>query len=143
MIITRIRTRHDGLYEPDSDGDEAMIVPVQDRHGELVDIVAWFLDKPEIWWLRLGDETPFLGTRNLAMAAYYGDPITLHPNPESWLLAGRKGVCILKWSWRLDDLFEGVGVVECSSTPLQRKLIASLRRWEHRLVVRQEPRHAT
>ena len=140
--IARILTRRDGLYEPDAAGDLAVITPVHDRHDELADLVAWWPDEPETWWLRRGDETPFLGTRNLAMAAYYGDPITLHPTPWDWLLAGRKGVCVLQWSWPLDNLFEGVGAIECSSPALRQRLVAALRRWEPRVTVRQGVRHA-
>ena len=138
----QISPSRDGTYQPDPCGQWAAITGVHDRHGELVDLVAWRPDEPGQWWLRVGDETPFLGTRRLAMAAYYHDTITLHPNPQDWLLAGREGVCVLKWSWRLDDLFEGVRVVECSNVPLQRKLISTIRKWEPRVVVRREVIHA-
>ena len=101
----RILTRRDGTYRPGPSGQWAAVTVIHNRYGELCDLVAWLPGEPEAWWLRRGDETPFLGTRNLAMAAYYGDTITLHPTPQDWLLAGRKGVCVLKWSWPLDDLF--------------------------------------
>ena len=131
-----------GLFKFDPEGEPAAIARIYDRNDELVDFVAWHPDNPGIWWLRNGDETPLLGTRNLAMAAYYGDPIRLYSTPQDWLIAGRKGACVVKWDWPLNDLFYGVGDVECSSAPLQRKLIASLRRWEPRVVVRKVVRHA-
>lgn len=130
-----------GLFKFDPKGEPAAIARIHDRNGELVDFVAWHPDNLGIWWLRYGEATPFLGTRNLAMAAYYGDAITLYQNPQEWLVAGCKGACVIKWDWPLNDLFDGVGDVECSSAPLQRKLIASLRRWEPRVVVRKRVRH--
>ena len=117
-------------------------IPVEDLVYDTVDLLAWLPDKPGTWWMWRGDETPILGSRNLAMAAYHGDSITLHQNPHEWLLGGRRGACVIKWGWPLGDLFADVGEIECSSVPLKRKLVASLRRWEPRVVVRKGVRHA-
>ena len=116
-------------------------VPVEGEVYDIVDLLAWLPDKPETWWLRRGNETPILGARNLAIAAYFGDKITLHPNPQDWLLAGGHGVCVLKWSWPLDNLFEGVGAVECDSPQLQERFVKALRRWEPPVFARQEVLH--
>ena len=159
ISIVRIAPRSDGGFDFDSKGDEAFVIrvhgfgvemigfdqegaPVEGEVYDIVDLLAWLPDKPETWWLRRGDETPILGAHSLAMAVYYGDTITLQATPEAWLLAGRKGACIIKWSWPLGDLFDGVGDVECSSAPLQRKLISALRNWEPRVVARKGLHHA-
>ena len=142
LSMVRIETNTDGHFEFAPNGESVILTRVHDRHGEVVDFVAWRPDEPGSWWLRRGDETPILGARNLAMAAYYGDPITLHPTPQDWLLAGWKGACIIKWSWPLDDLFEGVGEIWCDSEPLRQKMIAAWRRWEPPVIVRQEVRYA-
>jgi hypothetical protein len=143
IVATRIIPSCDGTYRSDPEGEWAAVTRVHDRHGELVDLVAWYLNEPGNWWLRRGDETPILGSRNLAMAAYYGDAITLHQNPQDWLLAARRGACVIKWSWPLAELFDGVGMVDCDSPELQHRFLAVLRRWEPCVTVRQWVSHAT
>ena len=63
--LARIETKDDGTYVVDPHGKLAALVPVRDRYGELVDLVAWFPDNPSAWWLRYGDECPVLGSRAL------------------------------------------------------------------------------
>ena len=157
ISIVRIAPRSDGRFDFDSKGDEAFVIRVLgfgvemiglDQHGapvegevyDIVDLLAWLPDAPGNWWMRRGDETPILGARALALAVFYGDPITLHQNPQEWLAAGRRGVCILKWSWPLDNLFEGVGAVECDSPQLQERFVKALRRWEPPVFVLREVR---
>ena len=88
-----ITTRPDGLYETDRSGEWAAVVGVFDANNEIGDLVAWFLEKPGQWWRRTGD-IPILGARDLAIAAYGGGAINLHPTPEAWLLARGDGVCV-------------------------------------------------
>ena len=92
--------------------------------------------------MRRGAETPILGVRELRMAAYYNDSITLFETPEAWLLGGAAGVCVLDWGAPIDGLFEGVGTVECGSPELHQRLMKALRRREPRVVVRQGGHHA-
>ena len=158
ISIVRIAPRPDGGFDFDNEGEWAFAIqvygfevemidvdqdgiPVEGMVYNVVDLLAWLPDSPGTWWMRRGDETPILGSRNLAMAAYHGDSITLHQNPHEWLLGGRRGACVIKWGWPLGDLFADVGEIECSSVPLKRKLVASLRRWEPRVVVRKGVRH--
>ncbi len=160
--IARIITSADGRYRPDASGEWAAIVPVRDRYGEPCDLVAWFPDNPQRWWLRLGEATPILGTEALALAAWDGRSIDLHSTPESWLIsrAGdcirppgtctrecetcslNRGACVLRWDVELSELFEGVKEVKCNSPELETRLRRALRRWEPTVSVGREVRHA-
>jgi hypothetical protein len=161
--IAKIVTREDGRYRPDIAGEWAAVVPVHDRFGELVDLCAWFPNEPQRWWLRLGEATPILGTKALAIAAAEGEPINLQGTPERWLMdqggacirppgacaiecatcALPRGACILRWDVDLRELFEGVARVDCDCSELRRRLLQSLRGWEPRVTARhQEVRHA-
>ena len=126
----RIVPSADGTYQPDPSGEWAVILPVRDRDGELCDLATWFSDQPGRWWLRHGDETPILGSRRLAVAAYFGDAIRLYSTPERWLLASGDGTVVLKWGVDCRDLFEGVKRVDCDCPPLEARFRDSLRQWE-------------
>ena len=138
--MARIRTRPDGLYEPDDGGGPAVIAPVYDSGGELADLCAWDLDAPETWWLRHGD-VAVLGGHALAVAAYFGGSIRLYSTPQAWFLGGQRGVCVLLWDAPLDDLFAGVGHVVIGDEQHHHRLMNALRKWEPRIVSR-EVRHA-
>lgn len=134
----RIATRRDGTYEPDPQGEYAVIAPVYDRECELADLVAWFPGCPGTWWLRHGAE-PLLGARALAVSAYFGDKIELYARPEAWFLGGGRGACVLRWDIGLDEFFAGIPSVLCDGTELERRLQSTLRQWEPEIsVIRQE-----
>ena len=69
LTAVQIVTRDGGTYCVDPCGKLAVLVPVHDRWGELVDAVAYYPDEPGQWWLRFGDEVPVLGIQALADAA--------------------------------------------------------------------------
>lgn len=161
--VSRIVTTADGRYRLYPSGDRAVIVPVRDRYGGLCDLVAWFPDQPQRWWLRICEATPILGTQALALAAAEGGCIKLHGTPERWLIANGpgcirppgacvgecavcelpRGACVLRWDVPLAELFEGVGQVTCNSPELERRLLQALRGWEPRVTVaRRETRRA-
>ena len=134
-----IVTDSQGRYRPDRRGEYAAIIGVNDRYGELVDLVAWMPDDSWRWWLRHGDETPVLGARALAISAYDHEPITLHSTPERWLVSGRRRACVLTWDADLRGLFEGVSRVDCDLPKLRTRLQRALRQWEPILnLVKQE-----
>ena len=125
----RIVPSDDGTYEPDPAGEYAAILGVHDRDGELVNLCAWFPDKPGHWWLRYRDECFFLGARALEIAAYFGDPIELHGTPQDWALAGGQGACVLRWDVDLRPWFEGVRRVD-SHPAVAARLRQNFRTWE-------------
>ncbi len=143
--VERIATTASGTVAPDGHGDLAAVLGVHDRHHELVDLVAWFPDRPCAWWVRHGDECPILGAEGLAQAAWHGEPVQLYSTPEDWLRARccardgdhrRQGgdlhhvICILRWGLELKPLFDGVSRVDCDSADLERRLLRGLRSWE-------------
>ncbi len=143
-------TNADGTFDPDptgQDGQPMVVLGIKDQDGELVDIVAWYSDAPERWYLRLGDETPILGAHALALAAYYSRPLTLYPTPEAWLYArlrdrDQDAVSVLDWSVDLRPLFDGVSGVTCTAPGLESALYHSLRRFGPRITTLVGMRHA-
>lgn len=131
----RIITSADGRYRRDPSGRPAIIWPVRDSERELVDTVAWHVETPTRWWMLYGDDCPLLGARQLAIARYFGDAIELHPTPQHWLLAHRRGVVILRWDVDYADTFEGVGAVHCCNSEFEHRFQQALRAWEPDIVV--------
>ncbi len=125
--LGRVSFLDNDTFAADSSGMEAILVPVHNRHGEWVDTCAYHLSNPGEWRLQFDDETPILGVANLARAAYFHDPIVLHPTPEAWLRAGGQGVVILNWGCALQDLFDGVGEVRCAHPLLKKRLRRNFR----------------
>ena len=146
----RYVTRADGTFAPDpagQDGQPMGILGVKDQDGDLVDIVAWYSDAPEKWFLRLGDEAPILGARALARSAYYRRSVTLYPSPEKWLFArvrdrDHAAVCVLDWDVDLRPLFDGVSGVTCNAPGLESALYHALRDFEPRITTVEGMRHA-
>ena len=150
LSLGRVAFLADGTWRADPSGALAVLMPVHDRYGDLVDLVAWFPDKPSAWWLRYGDECPVLGARALAVGAWHGLSVRLYSTPQSWLRAQCRGgvdgafhgVCVLRWGLDLKPLFEGVSRVDCDSAELERRLRRSWRAWEPRTSRPEGVRHA-
>lgn len=66
------------------------------RFGELVDLVAFPIDRPERWALRTGAAL-WLGA--IRPQLFMPDPVTVHPHPLSWL-RNPEGLCPLTRSAR-------------------------------------------
>ena len=135
LSLGRVVFLDDGTWHADPGGAPAVLVPVHDRHGDWVDILAYHLDDPCEWRLRFGDECPILGATALAQAAwdqeYRSGPSV--PSP----------VCILDWGVELGPLFEGVSTVACDSPELHDRLQQALRAWEPEITAPRENRAST
>ena len=69
----------------------------------LVDLLAFDIDEPKRWWLRVGAGV-ILGSYWAEKADWLGEPLYLFGNPLSWLKAECQGAVILDWNcaaWRL------------------------------------------
>jgi len=139
--ILQVKTHTDGSFVFDRQGELALVAKIHDAHGDLTDLVAWQPERPGQWWLRHGD-IAVLGAHNLAVAAYYGDGIRLHGTPQDYFSTHQSGVCVLLWSAPLDGLFDGVGMIQCHSPDLQKRLETALRRWEPPITVQRGSCHA-
>lgn len=93
--VAKIQELSDGLYEPSSDGDPAMLMPVVERGG-LVDIVAIQTARPERWLWRIGQGWA-LGLDNI-MPRWDDSPFPVYATPVEWLAHAGDGLCILDWS---------------------------------------------
>ncbi len=111
FTVARIAAQADGSFAYDRSGSLALTLAVEDRHGDMADVVAW--RDPSPWWLRRGDQTPILGAPALAMASWHHEPVLLWETPEAWVQSHRPGgeadrhhcVCILRWDVDLRPLF--------------------------------------
>ena len=131
-----IETHDNGTFNfrsKDGGGKPAVVLIVDDRYGEWCDLLAWFLDNPTRWWLRHGDETPILGAARLAQANEEAQSVSLHGNPESWIMARMRGVCVIDWRVDLRPLFADIPRITCENRELRDHLRKALRRDEPRL----------
>ena len=139
--VARILPRSDGRYRLDPSGGWAVIVEVNDADGDLVDLCAWLVSDETKWWLRYGGEVSILGARNLAVANYFGEPITLCSTPERWLFTQGVGICIINWATAARECFENVARVDVDQPALGRRFLQFIRHWEPRVcLVREEAR---
>ncbi len=136
LTAVRIASKNDGTYCVDPHGRLAALIPVRDRWGELVDIVAFIPDEPEQWWCRCGDETPILGAWALAHAAWERQPLMLWETPLQWLLHRRAGAVVLDWGVDLRPIFEDVPAINCQSAALRTRLQENFLAFGPRLTVR-------
>lgn len=135
-----IRPEAGGTFRYDPKGQPATTLGVNDRHGNLVDVVAW-CDDSRHWWLRRGDQTPILGARALAIAAWHGEPVKIHCTPEGWFQAIERAsgtdttarICILQPGADLRPLLDGVSRVDCETADLEDMLRRDLRAWEPKI----------
>ena len=136
----RISPQADGTFRYDRKGEPATTLGVSARDGNLADVVAWCKD-PHQWWLRRGDQTPIVGARALAIAAWHGEPVKLYGTPKGWLQAhSRAGdtdttyrICILQPGVDLRPLLDGVSRVDCENADLEEMLRRAMRAWEPKL----------
>jgi hypothetical protein len=114
-----VETHRGGLFDIADDGALAVLLPVGEWDGLnwiLDDIVAFYPDQPDRWWLRRG-AVQILGSGNIRPEAVF--PLALHDTPLSWLQAGASGVCVI--DWRADpDVF--AGPIEAESHSLKARL---------------------
>ena len=119
-------------YEPDPDGISAWIIPCMDG-GETIDLLAFSLDTPAKWWLRLG-LAAFLGGDALG-DAMMDEPVRVFRTAASWLRAAAPtdGLVILNWdtarrelayhSLIAEDVEHGVDLERRLSIPASRPQI--------------------
>ena len=141
LTAIRIAGKDDGTYSLDPHGRLAVLIPVRDRWGEIVDIVAFIQDEPEQWWRRSGDETPILGAQALAYAAWERRPLVLWETPFQWLLKGRSGCVVLDWGVDLRPIFEDIPAINCQSPALSDRLHRNFLEFGPRLTVRDGTDH--
>ena len=138
VVAAQIEPHEDGTFGWSKTGRWALTVGVYDRDERLVDFVAYFLDDPSTWFLRRANQTPVLGTRDLAFAADNQQPVNLYSTPNLWLFGHRRRswrsiVCIVDWGADIAPLLDGVSRVECDTPELQKRLRHALRKWEPKI----------
>jgi hypothetical protein len=99
-----------GQYQPDPDGEAAVIIPVWDGPIAAANVI---LDDPErlidlvAWRPKAGPElltrcgiAPMLGIEALSMARIAGEPLRVFRDPAGWARAGGGdvGVVVIDWS---------------------------------------------
>ena len=120
--VAKVQTFSSGFYEPNDDGEAAVIVAAGHPAGPvwdtLEDLIAFKPTEPSRWWRRLG-EVKILGSSNIRPEPVF--PLTLHDTPLSWLQARARGVCVI--DWRVDpERFLYAGPIEAESHALKTRL---------------------
>lgn len=115
-------------YEPDPDGEtSAIIAPVWsgDSYSMVMDLVAWFPDRPGKWWSRasIGD---LMGWANFDYADIAGEPLTLAATPQSWLASNGEGCCVLHWPTMIPKL-RSISRLDCETLTFARFVRQQLR----------------
>ena len=91
-----IRLEADGLYVPEDDGLEAVVVPIFDG-DQTVDLLAFNLAKPARWWTRTGAHWALGG--NALDDLWLNETLLVFRSPLSWLQASApsNGLTVLDW----------------------------------------------
>jgi hypothetical protein len=85
-----VRPVGERLFEIADDGVWAVLQPIEDDSGEVVDVVGWHPARPDRWRLLTG-QGEALGLLELRLA----DPPIIYATPLAWLRAGGRGLCLL------------------------------------------------
>lgn len=121
----------DGSFQENEESDiEALICPVRDPHGEVIDAVAWQIGNPNIWW-RLRCVGAVLGAPALMRATWEPRELVVYETPSRWLavMPADNAICILDWKADLRAIFGLVhGPLTCESERLEQKFLATLAR---------------
>lgn len=96
--VANVRMLLGGLYEPDPDGDPAVIMPVCTDDRELgdsgiIDLITWRTSNPDRWFWRIGTGWA-LGTDLLDGES----PVKVVARPIDWLSEAGNALCILDWA---------------------------------------------
>ena len=65
LSLGRVTFLDDSTFTADPLGEEAVLIPVHDRHGEWVDTLAYHLSDPGEWRLQFDNATQILGAAHL------------------------------------------------------------------------------
>jgi hypothetical protein len=121
--VSFVETWSDGFYEPNDDGELAVIIaegwPEPPIWDSVDDLIAFKPTDPSRWWRRLG-EVQMLGNYNIRPEPVF--PTTLYDSPMSWLQAGGTGLCIVDWAINPNTVLMSVGPMEVESSALKEKL---------------------
>lgn len=119
--VAPITSFSDSTYEPAETGAKAVILSIEGIDGEIADLVAFYHDAPQKWWLRLG-EAVALGEQYLDACQWAGEAALLVATPLEWIEVRGKAVCILDWRADLHGLLSRVPYVRCSTPALAYRL---------------------
>lgn len=142
--ISPIMTEASGLYQPHESGERAVILGVRDHGGAVVDIVAWFPERPGRWWLRHGVMST-LGEVEIERAAHFEVPLHLFGTPDAWLFNHAPGgrwpaACVIDWiGFNPASAFMGIPLILCEHDLLARRLRGAERHFARPLRI--EVRH--
>ena len=122
-IVSRFRITPDsaGGFDYAPDGDLACCLPVSGLGGAMEDIVAWFPESPDEWWLRRRLAV-VLGMEAIERADFTREPLFLYDTPQSWLEGGRRGAVVVAWDAYLPFHLPEHAPIHCQSNRLATRL---------------------
>ena len=128
--VSRIEPDADGLYQPNPDGEEAVLVPSGIRRSEgigwneISNLVAFNPSDPGRYWRRIGGEV-FLNPEAVRRAEHFNEPLCVTSTPLAWLQGFGEGCVILDWCAHIPLHLGGVGVIACDSKTIAGQIKAA------------------
>lgn len=93
--IARVTEIGNGLFEPSSEGERRLIIPVYENGG-VIDLIATNPSKPNSWTWRIGQGWA-LNADEFIRPRFDDEPIDILPTPMAWLRDGAKATVILNF----------------------------------------------
>lgn len=128
--VARIRTEGN-CYEPDPDGQQAIIVPVSLSYEtcelDPYDLVAWHPAEPGRWFARRG-AADILNPEAIERSVSMDEPLQVRETPLAWLQGGMTGIVVLDWTAHLPLLLPPKLEICCATPELGHRLLNQLRK---------------
>ncbi|MEP9348560.1 hypothetical protein [Xanthobacter sp. KR7-225] len=87
-------------WDYDPAGAPVLLLMARDTFGDVIDVIAWPIARPEKW-ARISGRATILGEEHLA-CRLIDDPVPVFRTPLAWLASGGRGIVILDpvYAWR-------------------------------------------
>lgn len=118
------------IWTPIETGKTMIATPLEEE-GQIVDLIAFDIKCPDIWYLRTGAGWA-LGSEAITAAVQgWGaadQRLELHATPLDWLRAGCTGTCVTQWTPESRAAIRSVEAIDVASPKFARALRLELTR---------------
>lgn len=118
------------FWTPIETGRALVVTPLEEE-GQTVDLIAFDIKEPDVWFLRTGAGWA-LGHAAIDAALFGWDAsdqrLELHATPFDWLRAGCSGACVTQWTPESRAAVRQVEAIDVTSPKFARALRLELTR---------------
>ncbi|MCB4862335.1 hypothetical protein K7W03_22345, partial [Sphingobium sp. PNB] len=118
------------FWTPSDDGQRLIITPLEEG-GQIVDLIAFDIKTPDVWYLRTGNGFA-LGAESIEAASHgWGaadQRLILHATPMDWLRSSCFGACVTQWTAESRAAVRQVPAIDVGSPKFARALRLELTR---------------